>query len=133
MNYLVDTNIFIRFLTRDVPEQADKIEKFFLKASQGKISLSVTNFTIVEVLYILESWYKLKKDDAVSKIQTLITPDWIGLEKKEIILEALQIYIEENIDFVDILNFVFAKERELKILSFDKDFDKLIPKLRVEP
>jgi predicted nucleic acid-binding protein len=33
----VDTNIFIRYLTNDPPDLADKVERFFDLAQQGEI------------------------------------------------------------------------------------------------
>lgn len=129
----VDTNVVIRYLTNDVPQQADRVKQRLLQAKEGKLNLAITSFTIVEILFILQSWYKLTKDEAVTKLQTFISPDWIKVEKKKAVLGAFEFYKEKNIDFVDLLNFSVAKEDKAKILSFDKDFDKLTPKLRVEP
>lgn len=131
--YLVDTNVIIRYLTQDLPDQAQRVKKRFLQAKRKEIILTLTGFTVAEILFVLESWYKLEKEDAISKVQTLITPDWIGLEKKEVILEALLCYREINIDFIDLLVWSLAKTEKIHILSFDKDFDRLYPKLRTEP
>lgn len=133
MTYYVDTNIFIRYLTEDVPQQTDLVEKRFEQAKQNQINLIVTEFTIAEVLYVLQSFYKMDKNQAVVKIQTIISTSWIDIKRKEAVLEALLLYKTMNIDFVDLLNWAVAKKNKAKILSFDKDFDKLTPKLRVEP
>jgi len=133
MTYYVDTNIFIRYLTEDVPQQTDLVEKRFQQAKQGQINLIVTEFTIAEVLYVLQSFYKMDKNQAVVKIQTIISTSWIDIKQKETVLEALLLYKTLNIDFVDLLNWTITKKHKAKILSFDKDFDKLIPKLRFEP
>ena len=133
MTCYADTNIFIRYLTQDIPEQAEKAEKRFLQAKEGGITLILTSFTVVEILYVLQEFYKMDKNTAVAKLQTIISPEFIKVEKKEHILEALLLFKIVNIDFVDLLNWTIAKEDKAKILSFDKDFDKLTPKLRIEP
>lgn len=133
MTYYVDTNIFIRYITEDVPQQTDLVEKRFEQAKQNQISLIVTEFTIAEILYVLQSFYKMDRAQTIVKVKTMISPKWINMERKEAVLEALLLYKTKNIDFVDLLNWAIAKEDKAKILSFDKDFDKLTPKLRVEP
>lgn len=133
MTYYVDTNIFIRYLTEDDPQQTELAEKRFEQAKQDQINLSVTEFTIAEVLYVLQTFYKMGRAKTIVKVQTMISPSWINIERKEAVLEALLLYKTVNIDFVDLLNWTIAKEDKAKILSFDKDFDKLTPKLRVEP
>lgn len=133
MTYYVDTNIFVRYLTEDIPQQTELVEKRFQQAKQNQINLITTEFTIAEVLYVLQSFYKMDRGQAIVKVQTMISPRWINVERKEEVLEALLLYKTMNIDFVDLLNWAVAKENKAKILSFDKDFDKLTPKLRVEP
>lgn len=133
MLHYIDANVIIRYLTEDIPQQADKVEQRLLQAKEGKLYVAITSFIIVEVLFILQSWYKLTKGEAITKLQTFISPNFIKVERKKSILEAFEFYKEKNIDFVDLLNFAIAKEDKAKILSFDKDFDKLTPKLRVEP
>lgn len=40
-----DTNLFLRYLTNDVPAQADAVEQLLLEAAAGKVAL-VTNALI---------------------------------------------------------------------------------------
>lgn len=133
MRYYVDTNIFIRYLTKDVVDQAQKVKQRLLQAKEGKIQLILTSFTGVEIIFILENYYELPKIEAIGKLHSLLSPNFIMIDQKTAFLEALSLYKNSNIDFVDLLNFTVTKENKAKILSFDKDFDKLTPKLRVEP
>jgi predicted nucleic-acid-binding protein len=130
---IADTNIFLRFLTNDVPSQAALVEKRFRQAQSGKLKLRILPITIVEILFHLEKWYKHPKTKAVEKIQNLFSPAWMEVDDKDVIFEALCQYEISNIDFVDILTWSCAKKSKERILSFDKDFDKLNPKLRLNP
>lgn len=133
MKYYVDTNILIRYLTKDVIDQAQKVKQRLLQAKEGKIQLVLTSFTAVEILFILENYYELPKLEVIEKLHSLLSPNFIIIDQKEAFLDTLSLYKAYNIDFVDIFNFTVAKKNKAKILSFDKDFDKLTPKLRITP
>ena len=133
MTYYVDTNIVIRYLTRDDLEKAKQVRQRLIEARKGTLRLIITSFTAIEILFVLRNYYNIKKYEAIDKLQTFLSPDFIHVERKEVVLEALLLYKTLNIDFVDLLNWTIAKDDKAKILSFDKDFDKLTPKLRVEP
>lgn len=130
---VADTNVFLRFLTNDIPSHAQSIEKRFKEAQEGKLRLFVFPITVVEILFQLENWYKFSRQKAVEKLILLFSPSWIEVEDKDSVFEAFALFKESKIDFVDILTFSMAKKRNAQILSFDKDYDKLIPKLRLEP
>lgn len=129
----IDTNCFLRFLMWDVVAQAQAIKKRFLRAKEGEINLLAFDFTIIEVLFQLENWYKLSKNEAVNKLVPVISPSWIQIENKTAMLLALDLYRTTNIDFVDILLHSVSSVRGIQVLSFDRHFDKLSPKLRLEP
>ena len=131
--FIVDANVFLRFLTNDIESQAKRVEDRFMAAEQGKIRLRVLQITIVEILFHLEKWYKLSKKDAIEKVRDLFSPEWIEIDDKDILFSALEDYRRINIDFVDLLMFNHAKKESINLLSFDKDFDKLNLDLREEP
>ena len=130
---VLDTNVILRYLTNDVPAQAEKVKKRFLDAAKGKIQFETLPITVVEIIFQLANWYNLAKDDICRMILALFSPDWIIIREKEIIFEAISLYRLKNIDIVDLLVFVTSKNDNKKILSFDKDFDKLSPKIRLQP
>ena len=51
----VDTNIFIRFITKDDPVKAQKCYLLFQEAKNNKILLTTTKSILAEVVYILSS------------------------------------------------------------------------------
>ena len=130
---ILDTNIILRYLTNDVPSQAEKVKKRFQEATSGKFQIEILPITVVEIIYQLENWYNLTKEETCKKLLALFSPDWMIVREKGIIFEALNLYRLKNIDYVDLLLFVTAKNNKNHLLSFDKDFDKLSPKIRLEP
>lgn len=131
--FLVDTNVFLRFLTLDVKDQAETVEKRFKQAEKGEIEVKVLPMAVVEILYHLENWYDYDRSKAVDMVLRLLLPEWMQVEHKQAVYEALVLYKSSNIDFVDLVLWAVAKEGGDKVMSFDKDFDKLDPMIRVEP
>lgn len=129
----VDTNALLRYLTNDIPAQAEKIENRLRQAENGNLEIYLFQINIVEVLYQMENWYKFTKKETAEKLFKLLKPEWFQVEAKQAVIEALKVYSETKIDFVDLLTWAKAFESGLQVLSFDRDFDKLSPKLRLKP
>ena len=51
-----DTNLFLRYLTDDVPEQADAVERLFRRAAAGEMALVTNGLVIAEIVWTLESF-----------------------------------------------------------------------------
>lgn len=124
--YFVDTNIFLRFLTRDDEKQYQACRKLLEKASTGKIKLITSAVVILEVLWTLNSYYNEPKEQIVEKIMSLLDSPNLEVENKEIFHEAIIIWQQENVSFNDSIHYVWMQKRKIKkIYSFDKDFDRL--------
>ena len=63
----VDTNVFLRFLTNDDPAKAKRAETRFRNAVSGKEHLRTSLLVIAEIVWTLESFYKLEKKDSRKK------------------------------------------------------------------
>ena len=50
-----DTNLFLRFLTNDVPAQADLVDRLLIQAAEGAIRLVTTPLVIAEIVWTLRS------------------------------------------------------------------------------
>ena len=126
MNYFVDTNYFSRFLLADQKAQFKKAEQLFKKAEKGEIKLWTTDVVILEIIWTLHSFYKLKSPVIVEKIRQLLILPGVKFLNKDEILKALDLFIEKEVDFVDAYNFVLGKKAKVAgFVSFDKDFQKL--------
>ena len=122
----VDTNVFIRYLTNDSPEQAEQSKNLFKQAEEGRYELFICDLVAAEIIYVLESVYKISKKDTSEKLLAIIRLTNVVLENKSIMLDALEFYEEENLDFTDAYQICHArKSGHRKVFSFDKDFKKI--------
>ena len=131
-NPFVDANIFLRYLTNDDPAKAKRVETLFRKAVQGSIQLETSLLVMAEIIWTLESFYKLAKVDIAPKIEKILNTPNLKCPEAEIILTALDLYIHENIDFIDAYHAVFLKRQGVKkIFTYDKRHFSRIPWLDV--
>lgn len=132
--YFVDSNIFLRFILEDDKKAAQACEKLFQRAEKEKIVLKTNSLVIAEIIWVLLSFYELNKLDVIEKVRKMIEPEWLKIENKCTLLQALILFERENVDFIDAFNFIWAREGNFDgVISFDKDFDKLDKNIRKEP
>ena len=117
----VDANVFLRFLTNDDPARAKRAEALFRNAVEGRTGLRTSLLVIAEMVWTLESFYELGKRDVADKVTTILnTPNLACVEGRAIRL-ALDLYVEENIDFIDAYHAVSLKEQgHTRIATFDR-------------
>ena len=122
----IDTNIFIRFLTDDVPEKADACERIFRQAVEKKETLFTTEMVMAEIIWVLESYYELRKEDISDKMEKILNTTNLLCPNKNLILNALTLYVKENIDYIDAFNALVLKNKQIETLySYDKHYDRL--------
>jgi len=120
---LLDTNLIIRFLVNDLPEQANQVEQLLKGAGVG--TLEISDLVIAEIVYVLLSYYEVEKIAVIEKIGLLIEFEKIKCHKK-LIKTTLEIYKENPVSFVDAyLTALVVEGKNSLIYSFDKDLAKI--------
>ena len=131
----VDTNVFLRFLTNDDPVKAKHADRLFRDAVSGKIALTTSLLVIAEIIWTLESFYKLEKHEIASKVEKILNTPNLECVEASLIFTALDLYVHHNIDFIDAYHAFHIKDRGLtRILTYDRKHFARVPWLEiVEP
>lgn len=130
----IDTNIFLRYLTRDDPVKYEHCREIFKKAIEDEITLFTSEMVIAELIWTLLSYYKVPKADVIEKVSIIISTNNLHLFNKNIIVDSLVLYSRKNIDYIDAYNAVFMAYHGLeRIYSYDADFDMVEGMQREEP
>jgi len=117
----VDTNLFIRYLTNDDQEKADRVEKLLDSAAAGEVVLVTTEMVIAEVVWVLEASYLLKAGDVAPLIRGILATPGLEVINGNLVARALEYYEGQNIDFVDgYIAAVMEKQGISELYSFDK-------------
>jgi len=133
-NKFVDTNVFLRYLTKDDPSKYERCREIFRRALNGEIAISTSGMVIAELIWTLLSYYKVPKADVIEKISVILGTDNLFVPDKDALADALVLYARKDIDFIDAYNAVFMKYQGLReIYSYDKDFDTIEDIERKEP
>lgn len=117
----VDTNLFLRYLTDDVPEQARAVEELFRRAATGQVRLIANSLIIAEIIWTLESFYRLPRTDIREKVMAILNTPGLEISAGDLILQALTSYVDQHIDFIDAYTWAWMQQRELtRISTFDR-------------
>lgn len=127
---VIDANIIIRFLLKDHPKQSPAAKKLL---SNFRENLLLTDIVMAETIWLLTSYYKLSKEEAVEKIYPIF--NFPNIEcNKPVLIRALYFCQNFNIDYIDAYLAALTEEEKLEgIYSFDKDLDKIKTIKRLEP
>ena len=119
--YFIDTNLFIRYLTNDDIEKADRVEQLLSQAASKKIKLITAETVIAEIVWVLESSYQLKKKEIAQMLEAIFLTPGLEVINGKLVEKAIQIYASQNIDFVDAYIVTLMDKLEISgIYSFDK-------------
>jgi predicted nucleic-acid-binding protein len=128
-----DTNLFLRYLTNDVPAQADAVEQLLHRAAAGDIVLVINSLVIAEIVWTLESYYGLARDSIKGKILAILNTPGIEAAEGDLLLQAIFWYADKNIDFIDAFNVAWALAQGLATTyTFDRKHFSRIEGIRVQ-
>ncbi len=118
--YLLDTNIFLELMLEQ--ENADQVEHLITRESNELLYLTDFSLHSIGIILFRESKPELFEqfsNDLLSAKNIRL----IGLNKVDTnrIVEVHKIY---NLDFDDAYQYTSAEKYNLRIVSYDKDFDK---------
>lgn len=130
MKIIVDTNILVRFLTKDNEEQYLKVVKLFVKAEE----IFIPTNTLCELVWVLSYSYKFSKDFIAQSIKNLLANSKV-MAKEEEVNFGLKI-LEQNGDFADGINAILGKtyffnDKDALFASFDKKAVKILQSLGI--
>ena len=123
----IDTNLFLRILTNDVPEQADAVERLLRRAGVGEIELVTNSLVIAEIVWTLESLFGLAPEDIKTKVMAILGTPGVEVDDSSFVLQAIADYAEYNVGYADAFNAAWAVSQGVeKVFTFDqKHFGRL--------
>ncbi len=130
MTAFVDTNILIRHLTGDPPDQAARATAFLATADE----LLLPDLIVAEVVYVLESFYEVPVDEVARLVRSVIAFPPIRTLDPALLLRALEVYESHRLDFAEAYLVASAETSGIHdIISYDRTIDRVPSVHRVEP
>ncbi len=106
-----DTNLFLRFMTNDIPEQADAVENLLRRAANGELTLVTNSMVLAEIVWTLDSFYQLSKTEIKDKVLYILNTPGLNIIEDDLIIQAVIWYAEKNVDFADAFNAAWMQKQ----------------------
>ncbi len=117
----LDTNVLIRFLVRDEKRQAEAVYKTFKQAESDNELLFIPLLVLLETVWVLESVYKIKRQDVLDSIYALLLMPILEFESQSTIMSFVSSARETKTELSDLLIAHSAKSAGCEsVLTFDK-------------
>jgi predicted nucleic acid-binding protein len=126
----VDTNVLVRHLIGDPPEQAARASRFLAAADE----LLLADLVVAEVVYVLESFYEVPRARVAELVRAIIAFPAIVVLDAAMLLRALEVYETARLDFAEAYLVAQAERSGVgAVASFDKVVDRVTTVRRIEP
>lgn len=130
MSAFVDTNVLVRHLTGDPPEQAARATRLLAQTEQ----LLLADLIVAEIVCVLESFYEVPRTRVAELVRAIIAFPAIGVADEPLLLRALEVYEVRRLDFADAYLVAIAETSGVDaVVSFDKAIERVPTVRRVEP
>lgn len=121
----LDTNLFLRYLVNDIPEQADKVERLLDLAEKGEVRLVTGPPVFFEMAWTLKSFYKMGRLTIYECLSGIMGIPGLYVTDADILEEAIELYKDTNADFGDAYMAVLSKKVDAdSVATFNKSHFK---------
>jgi predicted nucleic acid-binding protein len=126
----VDTNVLVRHLAGDPPDQAARATRYLQQADE----LLLPDLILAEVAYVLESFYETPRSQVAETLRAVLAFPAIRVVDDELLLRTVEVYDVHRLDFADAYLVASAERTGVgEVVSFDRAIDRVGTVRRVEP
>ncbi|MCL1629915.1 type II toxin-antitoxin system VapC family toxin [Roseibaca sp. V10] len=116
----LDTNVLVRFLVQDDPEQA-RLAGSVIDALSETMPGFISREVLVELVWVLERAYRLSKPDIAGAIDGLLASAELVIEGADEVGPALELYRNDGFGFADLMIAAAARRAGAKeLVTFDR-------------
>ena len=132
----VDTNVFLRHLLNDHPEQSPACFEFIQAIEQSRIRAWTSDLVIAELVFVLASkqLYNLGPEEIRDLLLPIIGLPGLRLPHKRLYHRVFELYTSLPIDFIDAYHAAHIESQDqAELYSYDEDFDRVEGVHRLAP
>jgi predicted nucleic acid-binding protein len=130
LSAFVDSNILVRHLTGDPPDQARRATAFLSSAED----LVLVDLVVAELVYVLESVYEVDRERVAELLWAVIGFPAIVVADEALLFRALELYEQYRIRFAESYLAACAELSGVgAVVSFDRAIDRVSTVQRLEP
>jgi predicted nucleic-acid-binding protein len=99
----IDTNILIRFITKDDEKQAKVIYQLFKQTEEKNQKLFVPLLVVLEVIWVLQSVYETPNSEILAALSDLLLMPVLLFESEEVVQNFIESAHNTKFDLSDLL------------------------------
>ncbi|HWE05234.1 MAG TPA: PIN domain-containing protein [Rhizomicrobium sp.] len=117
----IDTNVLVRLIARDDPEQTESAEEFVSKGAW------ISQLVLAETIWILDSAYERGRGEIATAIEMLLNRAQLSVQDADVVAAALAVFRSRSaVSFSNALIVESARRSgHLPVATFDRDVAKL--------
>jgi predicted nucleic-acid-binding protein len=121
----VDTNVIVRIVTDDDPEQSSRAIALFQREN-----ILLTKSVLLETEWVLRFSYKLSRETIVSALRKVVGLRQVEVENIGVIAQALN-WHERGMDFADALHLA-SSTKAIGFATFDQKLARMAQKFQTK-
>lgn len=130
MTAFLDTNVLVRHITGDPPDQAPRATHYLQQADE----VLLPDLILAEVAYVLESFYRMPRGEVANALRASLTFPAVRVTDQVLLLRTVELYEFQRLDFADAYLVASAERTGVNaIASFDRGIDRIGTVRREEP
>jgi predicted nucleic acid-binding protein len=130
----LDTNILLRYFTKDDEAKALKALALLQRIERGEERAETSLPVIFETVFTLQRRYRVPLPQIRDLMLPILRMRGLRLPSKTLCIVALDLFAERNISYVDAFNTLYMQSRHItEVYSWDTDFDRIEGITRIEP
>ncbi|MBU2548697.1 MAG: PIN domain-containing protein [Proteobacteria bacterium] len=126
----IDSNVFLRFFTRDDQGQHERAVDLFRKADDGLIDLVTGPPVLFEIAWTLRAAYDQSRERVLDVLSAIVTLKGLELPDAGLAEEAIRLAKSSGQEFADAYIWASARKTGAEVAAFNKkQFQRLGAKL----
>ena len=118
----LDTNTLVRVIIRDIPEQAEAVEKLIATGQ----TFDISDIALIETIYVLERVYKSPRDQIMKSILGFVRNEQFNCNRILFELALPMFNVHPKLSFADCAILIYARlNKSTPLYSFDKELGKI--------
>lgn len=115
---LVDANIILRYLLQDDDKMFQESQRIIENGAEALPEV------LAEVVYVLMKVYEVGRHEISEALRTMLSE--VQVNNSAVIDKALELFGENNLDFVDCILLAYNQVENMSVQTFDKQLKKKI-------
>lgn len=99
----LDTNVLVRFLVKDDPEQEAAASAYIGQNCTPNSPCFINRIVICELVWVLDRGYGFSRPEIAEALRKVLAAEEFRIEDQSEVLSALELYSKEGVDFADSL------------------------------